>query len=75
MSFDAGNWGRVGRTVFGTPLYWSMAVAICLSTETGASMKGLAAMKYLLGTWLAWTRTLVVWPGAISMAFVVNGFV
>ena len=32
MSFGEGNWGRDGRTVFGTPLYWSMAVAVLLST-------------------------------------------
>lgn len=61
--------------MFGIPLYCSMAVAVLLSTEIGASMKGLAAMKYRFGAPFARTRTLVVCPGAIKIALLEKGFV
>lgn len=66
---------RIGTTVLGTPLYRRMAVMVSLSTGIGASMNGLAAMKYLFGGWSALTRTFVVCPGAIGMACVVKALV
>ena len=52
-----------------------MAVAVLLSTAMGASIKGEAATKYLPAACLVVRSTFVVWPGAMTMVSVLNGFV
>ncbi|GLJ19512.1 hypothetical protein SUGI_0352330 [Cryptomeria japonica] len=56
-------------------IYCNIAVAVLLSTGTGASMKGRAAMKYLQGFLFPWSKMFVVSPEAITIDLVSNGLV
>lgn len=75
VSFGAGIRGSTGFEEIELPVYCNIAVAVLLSTDMGASMNTRAAMKYLPVFLFVWSKTLVVCPGAISIAFVSKGFV
>ncbi|GLJ19501.1 hypothetical protein SUGI_0352180 [Cryptomeria japonica] len=59
----------------GALMYCKIAVLVMLSTGIGASIKGRAAMKYLLQFFFTWSKMFVVCFGAITTDLVSNGLV
>lgn len=75
VSLTAGIGGSTGFKEFELPVYCNIAAVVMLSTDMGASMNTRADMKYLPVCLSVWSKTLVVCPGAITIAFVSKGFV
>lgn len=73
MAFNGGRLVSVVAAVESVPVYCNVAVAVLLSTVTGASMKGETETKYLPEVLSAVIIALVVCPGAIINVSIWNG--